>query len=72
MVGDYVADVVVDDKVILELKAVKELNDIHEVQLVNYLKATGIEVVLLINFGPSVKIKRKVFDQKNAQASLAK
>ena len=62
MVGDYVADVVVDDKVILELKAVKELNDIHEVQLVNYLKATGIEVGLLINFGPSVKIKRKVFD----------
>ncbi len=62
VVGDYVADVVVDDKVILELKAVKELNDIHEVQLVNYLKATGIEVGLLINFGPSVQIKRKVFD----------
>jgi GxxExxY protein len=63
VVGDYVSDVVVDDKVILELKAVKELNDIHEVQLVNYLKATGMEVGLLINFGPSVKIKRKVFDQ---------
>lgn len=62
VVGDYVADVVVDDKVILELKAVKELSDIHEVQLVNYLKATGMEVGLLINFGPSVKIKRKVFD----------
>jgi len=62
VVGDYVSDVVVDGKVILELKAVKELNDIHEVQLVNYLKATGIEVGLLINFGPSVKIKRKVFD----------
>ncbi len=60
--GDYVADIVVEDKVILELKAVKELNDIHEVQLVNYLKATGIEVGLLINFGPSVQIKRKVFD----------
>ena len=62
VVGDYVSDMVVDDKVILELKAVKELNDIHEVQLVNYLKATGIEVGLLINFGPSVKIRRKVFD----------
>lgn len=60
--GDYVADIVVEDKVILELKAVKELNDIHEVQLVNYLKVTGIEVGLLINFGPSVQIKRKVFD----------
>ncbi len=62
IVGDYLCDLIVDDKVILELKAVKELNDIHEVQLVNYLKATGVEVGLLINFGPSVKIKRRVFD----------
>ena len=62
IVGDYLCDLIVDDKVILELKAVKELNDIQEVQLVNYLKATGVEVGLLINFGPSVKIKRKVFD----------
>lgn len=62
VVGDYVCDVVVDNKVILELKALKELNDIYEVQLVNYLKATGMEVGLLINFGPSVKIKRKVFN----------
>jgi len=46
----------------LELKAVKEINKIHEVQLVNYLKGTGIEVGLLINFGPSVQIKRKVLD----------
>lgn len=63
IVGDYICDIVVDDKVILELKAVKELSDIHEVQLVNYLKGTGIEVGLLINFGPSVQIKRKVFDR---------
>jgi GxxExxY protein len=62
VVGDYVCDVVVEDKVILELKAVKEINEIHEVQLVNYLKGTGIEVGLLINFGPSVQIKRKVLD----------
>ena len=62
IVGDYLCDLIVDDKVILELKAVRELNDIHEVQLVNYLKATGVEVGLLINFGPSVKIKRRVFD----------
>ena len=61
-VGDYVCDLIVDNKVILELKAVKELNDIHEVQLINYLKATGAEVGLLINFGPSVLIKRKIFD----------
>jgi GxxExxY protein len=62
VVGDYVCDIVVEDKVILELKAVKETNEIHEVQLVNYLKGTGIEVGLLINFGPSVQIKRKVLD----------
>ena len=62
IVGDYVCDIVVEDKVILELKAVKEINEIHEVQLVNYLKGTGIEVGLLINFGPSVQVKRKVLD----------
>ena len=65
IVGDYVCDIVVEDKVILELKAVKEINEIHEVQLVNYLKGTGIEVGLLINFGPSVQIKRKVLDSNS-------
>ena len=63
VVGDYVADAVVDNRIILELKAVKELTEIHEVQLVNYLKATGMEVGLLINFGHSVEVKRKVFDR---------
>lgn len=66
IVGDYICDIVVEDKVILELKAVKEINKIHEVQLVNYLKGTGIEVGLLINFGPSVQIKRKVLDSAKA------
>jgi GxxExxY protein len=60
VVGNYFADITVDDKVIIEIKAIKELSDIHEVQLVNYLKATGIEVGLLINFGTSVQIKRRV------------
>jgi len=64
IVGNYVADIVVDGKVILEIKAVKELSEIHEVQLVNYLKATGIEVGLLINFGRSVTVKRRVMDKK--------
>lgn len=63
MVGEYIADVIVEDKVILELKAVKESTEMHEVQLENYLKATGIEVGLLINFSHSVQAKRKVFDQ---------
>lgn len=63
MVGEYITEVIVENKVILKLKAVKELAEIHEVQLVNYLKATGIEVGLLINFSHSVQAKRKVFDQ---------
>ena len=64
VVGNYIADITVDDKVILEIKAIKELADIHEVQLVNYLKATGIEVGLLINFGTSVQVKRRVMDKQ--------
>jgi len=63
IVGQYVADIIVEAKVVLELKAVKDLAEIHEVQLVNYLKATGIEVGLLINFGHSVQVKRKIFDK---------
>jgi GxxExxY protein len=63
IVGEYVADIVVEDKVILELKAVKDLAEIHEVQLVNYLKATAKEVGLLINFAHSVQVKRKVFNK---------
>ena len=55
MIGAYIADMVVEDKVLVELKAVKMLNEAHEAQLVNYLKATGVEVGLLINFGNSVK-----------------
>ena len=62
-VGDYIADLIVEDKVIIEIKAISQLNTIHEVQLVNYLKATGIEVGLLINFGPKIKVTRKIFDR---------
>ena len=61
VVGDYIADMVVEDKIIVEAKAVSELNSVHEVQLVNYLKATGLQVGLLINFGRSVQVKRRVF-----------
>jgi len=59
IVGDYQADILVEDKVILELKSIDRIADIHEIQLKNYLKATGIEVGLLINFGKSVEIRRK-------------
>ncbi|MBA7617906.1 hypothetical protein ES703_25224 [subsurface metagenome] len=61
IIGDYVADLIVEDKVIVEVKAVKKLNSVHETQLVNYLKATGNEVGLLINFGNKIGIKRKIF-----------
>jgi GxxExxY protein len=60
LVGEYFADLIVEDKVIIELKAIQELNKIHETQLVNYLKATNIEVGLLINFGPKLEFKRRV------------
>ena len=58
-VGEYFADLLVEDNVIVELKAVRDLRKEHEVQLVNYLTATGIDTGLLINFGPSVQVKRK-------------
>ena len=60
-VGNYVVDIVVEDKVLLEIKSVASLHPAHEAQISNYLKATGIEVGLLINFGRSVEIKRRVF-----------
>jgi GxxExxY protein len=60
LIGEYIADIVVENKIIVELKAVKRLNSIHEVQIVNYLKATNMEVGLLLNFGEKLEIKRKV------------
>ena len=62
VIGDFTADVVVEEIIILELKSVKQIHAAHEAQLINYLKATGIEVGLLINFGETVEIKRKVLD----------
>jgi GxxExxY protein len=60
LVGIFEADLLVDDKVIAELKAVEHLSEVHEVQLVNYLRATRIEVGLLINFGQKFEIKRRI------------
>ncbi len=61
VVGDFVADIVVEDSVILELKSVRRLAKVHEAQLVNYLVATGKEVGLLLNFGEEkVEVKRKI------------
>jgi len=60
-VGHFIADLIVEDKIIIELKSIQQLNKVHEVQLVNYLVATGIETGLLINFGEEkVEVKRKI------------
>jgi GxxExxY protein len=61
LVGNYIADIIVEDKVILELKAVSKLNPQHEIQLINYLKATGIKVGLLLNFGKKPEHSRKTW-----------
>ena len=64
IVGEYYADFIVEDKVICELKAVDVLKKAHEVQLVNYLVATGMDVGVLINFGDSVTVRRKYREYK--------
>jgi GxxExxY protein len=65
VVGEYFADIIVEDKIILELKSCEALVPEHEVQLFNYLKATNIEVGLLFNFGKRAAFKRKVFTNDN-------
>ncbi len=73
-VGQYFADIIVNDVVILELKAVHQLLKEHEAQLLNYLKATAFEVGLLLNFGPKATFKRKVYgnDRKGSLAWIQK
>ena len=62
VVGEYVADMLINNVVLLELKAVEKLNSAHDAQLLNYLKATEIEVGLLLNFGPQAEFHRKIYD----------
>lgn len=64
VVGDYFPDLWVNDRIIIEVKAVQNLSKEHEVQLVNYLTATGVNDGLLINFGASVEVKRKFREYK--------
>ena len=64
VVGRYEADLVVNNVVIAELKAVRELCPEHEAQLLNYLKATNYEVGVLFNFGPKPRYKRMVFENE--------
>jgi GxxExxY protein len=64
VVGDFTADIVVENKIILELKAIQRLDKVHEAQLINYLKATRIEIGFLLNFGVKPEFKRIIFNDK--------
>jgi GxxExxY protein len=57
----YVADIVAEGKVIVEIKACQALDESHDAQILNYLEATAIEVGLLVNFGPEIDIQRRIF-----------
>ena len=65
-VGEYFADLIVEECVIVELKAAEGLREEHKAQLINYFKATEIEVGLLLNFGKKPQFKRKVFTNQSA------
>ena len=65
-IGDFAVDILVEDKVIVELKAVNTLEKSFEEKLLHYLKVSGIEVGLLINFGKSVQIKRKIYTHRQS------
>jgi GxxExxY protein len=62
VVGEYYADMVVNAAVILELKVAESIAPEHEAQLLNYLKATDIDVGLVLNFGPKPKVRRKIYE----------
>jgi GxxExxY protein len=64
LVGDYFADIIVEDVIVLELKAAETIAPEHEAQLINYLKGTEIEVGLLLNFGPKAQFVRRVFSNE--------
>jgi len=62
IIGEYFADVLVENKLIVEIKAGRQSVEENEAQLLNYLKATAIEVGLLLNFSPKPEVRRKAFD----------
>ena len=63
LVGEYIADIFVEKKVVVKIKTVENLDKMHEAQLLNYLKATGLQIGLLVNFKhPKAEIKRMVFN----------
>ena len=70
-VGDYAADLLVEDVLVVELKATKSLDDVHLAQCLNYLKATGLNLCLLLNFGrPRLEVKRVVNNYQRSSAFI--
>jgi len=70
LVGEYIADIFVEKKVVVEIKTVENLDKVHEAQLLNYLKATGLQVGLLVNFKhPKAEIKRMVLNLPECHAA---
>jgi GxxExxY protein len=69
-VGVYYPDIIVNDLLILELKAAESVVEEHELQLINYLKATEIEIGLLLNFGKKPEIRRKIFTNDNKKLKI--
>ena len=71
VVGEYFADLLINDKIILELKTAKKISQENEFQLINYLKATGFEIGLLLNFGEKAEFVRKIFTNDNKSAKIS-
>ena len=70
-IGDYKADLVVNNAVLLELKAARALDSTHEAQTLNYLRATDFEVALLLNFGPKPQFRRLVFENDRKKGKVS-
>jgi GxxExxY protein len=70
IIGEYCADLIVESRVLVEIKTAKAIAEGHEAQLLNYLKATPYEVGLLLNFGPKPEIKRRAFDNSRKEGYL--
>ena len=69
-VGDFKADIVVEGAVLLDLKAARQLEPAFEAQVLNYLRATDLEVGLLLNFGPTPEVRRFIYDNQRKQLSV--
>ena len=69
-VGDFRADLVVNDSVLLELKTAESVIIAHEAQVLNYLRATDLEIGLILNFGPKAQVRRLLFDNDRKQVKI--